>query len=81
MKVAEFRGKDDAELALDLRNLRKELFDMRFKGASEQTAKPARMGQIRRDIARILTVLGERSRQAGGEGMSGGGSGGEKGSR
>jgi large subunit ribosomal protein L29 len=71
MKIAEFRGKDDAELALDLRNLRKELFDMRFKGAAEQNAKPARMGQIRRDIARILTVLGERSRQGAGVGEKG----------
>lgn len=62
MKIGEYRGKDDAELALDLRNLRKELFDMRFKSGSEQNANPARMGQIRRDIARILTVIGERGR-------------------
>ena len=61
MKITEVRGKDVAQLELDLRTLRKEQFDLKFKGASEQNASPARFRQIRRDVARILTVLKERA--------------------
>ena len=60
MKVAEMRGKDSRELHLDLQGLRKELFDMRFRIASEEVAKTARFRDIRRTIARINTVLRER---------------------
>jgi large subunit ribosomal protein L29 len=69
MKMAEIRGKDSRELNLDLQQLRKELFQLRFKGASEQVAKTARFRELRRWQAQILTVLGERSRtDAGGKG-------------
>jgi large subunit ribosomal protein L29 len=61
MKIAEVRGKDPAQLELDIRALRKEQFELRFKGASEQNANPARFRQIRKDLARILTVLKERA--------------------
>jgi large subunit ribosomal protein L29 len=62
MKISEIRGKDPTQLELDVRALRKEQFELRFKGASEQNANPARFSQIRKDLARILTVLGERAR-------------------
>ena len=60
MKVTEMRGKDSRELALDLHSLRKEVFNMRFRAASEEIAKTARFRDIRRTIARIKTVLRER---------------------
>ena len=71
MKISEVRGKDPAQLELDVRALRKEQFDLRFKGASEQNANPARFRQIRRDLARILTVLKERSVSAAGKTTAG----------
>ncbi|MCC6669707.1 MAG: 50S ribosomal protein L29 [Planctomycetes bacterium] len=64
MKIEEIRGKDSRELSLDLVNLRKEFFGLRFKGASEQIAKTSRFREIRRTIARIHTVLTERERAA-----------------
>ena len=63
MDISEIRGKDSRELHLDLQSLQKELFEMKFKGATEVVAKTARFRQIRRQRARILTVLGERARQ------------------
>ena len=60
MKVSEMRGKDSRELELDLQALRKELFGMRFRAASEEVAQTSRFREIRRTIARIKTVLRER---------------------
>ena len=64
-RLKEMRQKEDAELELDLQNLRKELFDLRFQSTTEKLANPARISQIRRDIARIRTILNERRRGAG----------------
>ena len=61
MKLSEIRGKDSRELLLDLQELRKELFGLRFKAAAEEVGNSARFGQIRRAVARIKTVLKERS--------------------
>lgn len=63
MKIAEMRGKDSRELRLDLQALQKELFNMRFRAASEEIAKTSRFREIRRTVARINTVLGERAQQ------------------
>ena len=60
MKSAEVRGKTDNELDFDLEQLQKELFDRRFKSATEASANPARIRQVRRAIARIHTVRHER---------------------
>ncbi len=60
MDVAEIRGKDTRELRLQLQDLVKEYFDLKFKSASEQVALTSRFKQIRRDRARILTVISER---------------------
>ena len=64
MELAEMRGKDSRELALDLQALRKEQFTMRFRGASEEVAKTARFREIRRTVARIMTVLRQRELDA-----------------
>ncbi len=61
--LEDIRGKDSAELRSDLAELRKEQFSLRFHAAAETVAQTSRHNQIRRSIARILTVLGERDRQ------------------
>lgn len=64
MKLSEIRGKDTKELRLDLADLRKEYFQLSYKGGAEAVAKPHRFRQIRQTIARIHTVLCERDRGA-----------------
>ena len=48
----------------ELDTLGKEIFNLRFQRASGQLENTARVRQVRRDIARIKTILGERQRQA-----------------
>lgn len=60
MKTEEIRSKTDSELEFDLGNFKKELFDLRFKSATESLTSPARINTLRRSIARIHTVLHER---------------------
>ena len=62
MKVADVRAKSDDELKEQLMDLRKEAFNLRFQAASGQLENTARVRQVRRDIARIKTILGERRR-------------------
>ena len=61
MKIQEIRGKTDSELDYELENRKKELFDLRFRTATETTSNPSKIGNIRREIARITTVLKERN--------------------
>jgi large subunit ribosomal protein L29 len=56
----ELREKDGAELEFDLKGLQKELFDMRFKSSAEGLSNPSRISAIRRDVARIRTLIRER---------------------
>jgi len=60
-RLNELREKLDSELEFDREELKKELFDMRFKSSSEGLANPSRIGEVRKDIARINTLLSERS--------------------
>lgn len=60
MNIEEVRSKTDAELEFDLKNMKKELFDMRFQAATETSANPARIRVMKRSVARITTVLHER---------------------
>ena len=62
MKIADVRTKTDDELKTELANLQKERFNLRFQQASGQLQNTARARQVRRDIARIKTILGEQSR-------------------
>jgi large subunit ribosomal protein L29 len=61
MKSTDVRTKSDDELKDTLINLRKEAFNLRFQKASGQLENTARVRQVRRDIARIKTVLSERA--------------------
>ena len=60
MKVTEFRAKSDDELQDQIRDLKKEAFNLRFQKASGQLENTARQRLVRRDLARVKTVLGER---------------------
>ena len=60
MNIEEARSKTDAELQFDLKNIKKELFDVRFQAATETSANPANVRVLRRSVARITTVLHER---------------------
>ena len=60
MKAEEIRELDDAELNHRLGELRLEQFRLRFRGAIMQLENPSLRREIRRDIARIRTILHER---------------------
>jgi len=60
MKAKELRDKTDAELADELLKLRREQFNLRMQAATGQGAKPDQHGKVRRSIARLKTVQGER---------------------
>jgi large subunit ribosomal protein L29 len=61
MKAIDLRTKSDDELKQELINLRKEGFNLRFQAASGQLDNTARKQIIRKDIARIKTIIGERT--------------------
>jgi large subunit ribosomal protein L29 len=63
VKAADVRGKTDKELTERLDVLRKEQFNLRFQRATGQLANTARVGHIRKEIAKITTIMGERHRQ------------------
>ena len=56
--------KTDDQLATQLSELKREAFNLRFQAATNQMEKPARVREVRRSIARIKTLQGERSRAA-----------------
>ena len=61
----DFRAKTADELNDQLTKLKKEQFNLRFQRANGQLEKTARVRVVRRDIARIMTVLNEQARKAG----------------
>jgi large subunit ribosomal protein L29 len=64
MKAGDLRARTEDELGEEIETLGKEIFNLRFQRASGQLENTARVRQVRRDIARIKTILGERRRQA-----------------
>jgi large subunit ribosomal protein L29 len=58
--TTELRECDDDELDSRLENSRKELFNLRFQAATGRLDNSARIGQVRREIARVLTVRRDR---------------------
>lgn len=55
MKMSEINSLEAGDLQMRLERLRKEMFDLRVKAATESIENPARIGQIRKDLARLLT--------------------------
>jgi large subunit ribosomal protein L29 len=62
MKAADIRAKSADELKTQLGDLQKEAFNLRFQKASGQLENTGRVRQVRRDIARIKTVIGQRGK-------------------
>ena len=63
-KIEDMRAKSDDQLGGDLAELKREAFNLRFQAATNQLERPARIKEVRRDIARIKTLQSERSRAA-----------------
>jgi len=63
MKIDEIRGKTPEVLAAEFAATKRELFDMRFKSASQSLPDPSRIRVLRRTIARMGTILRERERK------------------
>ena len=67
MKASDLRSKSKDELAEELLSLRKEQFNLRMQQATGQMARPHEHSKVRKDIARVKTVIRdlERNEQAG----------------
>ena len=62
MKASELRNKTTAELRAELMNLLREQFNLRMQKGTGQLARPHEFKRVRKDIARIKTILGEQAR-------------------
>ncbi|WP_309622188.1 50S ribosomal protein L29 [Novosphingobium sp.] len=62
--TADLRAKSEDQLAADLADLKREAFNLRFQAATNQLERPARIKEVRRDIARIKTLQAERTSAA-----------------
>ncbi len=60
MKIAELRGKSDSELAEELVGLAREAFNLRMQSGSGQAPRASNIRRVRKDIARVKTVLSQR---------------------
>ena len=61
MKASDVRSKTADELKDQLVGLKKEPFNLRFQRATQQLEKPTEVKKVRRDIARIKTILAEKN--------------------
>jgi large subunit ribosomal protein L29 len=64
MKPAEFRAMSDEQLTLQLKDTIKDLFQLRFRSATERIETPSEIMKLRKDVARIKTIQRERQRAA-----------------
>ena len=64
MKFSEIRNQTDDQLNDQLTQLKKEQFNLRFQAATGQLAKPSRVREVRRTIAKIKTAQNERAKNA-----------------
>ncbi len=63
-KVEDLRTKSDDQLVEALTELKREQYNLRFQAATNQLERPARVKEVRREIAQIKTLQGERAREA-----------------
>jgi large subunit ribosomal protein L29 len=63
MNASEIRGKDDAALSKELGELLKAQFGLRMQIATQQLSNTSQLKKVRRDIARVRTVMNEKARQ------------------
>jgi large subunit ribosomal protein L29 len=70
MKAQELRKQSAEELQQSLLELRKEQFNLRMQQGSNQLTRPSRMQEVRRDIARVKTIMAEVAREYARAGVS-----------
>ena len=63
-KTEDFKAKTDDQLAVELGELKREAFNLRFQAATGQLEKPSRVKEVRRTIARVKTEQTGRARSA-----------------
>ena len=61
MKATELRAMSEADLSAKLVDLKKELFNLRFQHAINQLDNPHKTADVKKDIARVMTVLSEKN--------------------
>ena len=69
-KVTAIRDQTADELRLRIAELREELFNLRFRNSMKQLDNPLKIREGRREVARLLTVLGEKERGKKPEGVA-----------
>lgn len=62
--IEDLRTKSDDQLSESLTGLKREAYNLRFQAATNQLERPARVKEVRREIARIKTLQGQRTREA-----------------
>jgi large subunit ribosomal protein L29 len=70
MKASELRAKSPQELQQELNALLKAQFGLRMQKATQQLTNTSQLGKVRRDIARVRTVLAQKGSTTGSEGKS-----------
>jgi len=65
MEAKDYREKTDGDLNKELIELRKEQFNLRMQRGSGQLSNTARFGQVRKEIARIKTIMNEKAKANG----------------
>jgi large subunit ribosomal protein L29 len=78
MKVKEIRTLPDDEIGNEIEKARTKIFKMRFQGKGENVENPGSLQSLRRNIARLKTVLRERELSRGKEPAGAAGQGGQK---
>ena len=63
MNARELRARGDDELRKELTDLHREAFNLRMQKGMGQMSRPSQVKRVRRDIARVKTILSERERQ------------------
>lgn len=63
MKATQLRDRSDDELTKTLSDLEEQLFKLRFQKSTGQIEDPTKIREVRRDIARVMTVMNERRGQ------------------
>ena len=61
MKASEIRELSLEELNVKLNDLKKDLFNLRFQNATNQLSNPKQITEVRRDIARVKTLINEKT--------------------
>ena len=64
MKAKDLREMTSAELEAKLGELKTELFNLRFQHATKQLENPMKLVEVRKDIAKVMTILHEKNNQA-----------------